>query len=174
MSDDLTVLDGIGERYADRLRDAGIESFADLADADVDALADELDVETDRVADWRDAAADRVDDADDSTEESDDDGSTDEAWADEGSDDAAPAGPLEIRQTVEETAGDVIGRPLDGVAEIRQTEDGWIVQVDVVERPAVPDSQDILGLYELTLDGSANMRGYERLRRYRRSDTEPE
>jgi polyhydroxyalkanoate synthase len=55
---DLTDLDGVGPAYADRLRDAGIESVADLVDADPAALADAIGVAENRVADWVDQAGD--------------------------------------------------------------------------------------------------------------------
>ena len=78
---------------------------------------------------------------------------------------------LTVRQTVQSTAGDVIGRPFDGVSEITPTEDGWRAVVEVLERRAVPDTQDILGRYEIDLDEDGIIEGYRRLDRYRRGDT---
>ena len=80
-------------------------------------------------------------------------------------------GVLSIRQTVQSTAGKVIGRPFDGVSEITATEDGWRAVVEVLERRAVPDTQDILGRYEVELDEDGVIEGYRRLDRYRRGDT---
>lgn len=78
---------------------------------------------------------------------------------------------LEVRKLVETTASDLIGRELDGISEIRAEEDGWLVVVDLIERPAVPDSQDILGSYEIELGTGGSIQGYRRINRYRRSDT---
>lgn len=33
-------------------------------------------------------------------------------------------------------------------------DEGWRTVVEVVERNAVPDTQDIIGRYEITLDGT--------------------
>ncbi|SIR81490.1 gas vesicle protein GvpO, halophile-type [Natronorubrum thiooxidans] len=81
------------------------------------------------------------------------------------------AGVLTVRQTVQSTAGELIGREFDAVSEIAPTDDGWRAVVEVVERRAVPDTQDIIGRYEIELDDDATVHGYRRLDRYRRGDT---
>ncbi|ADJ15302.1 class III poly(R)-hydroxyalkanoic acid synthase subunit PhaC [Halalkalicoccus jeotgali] len=57
--DTLESISGIGPSYADRLREAGIESIADLEAADPADLAERTDLSTERVRDWVEAAADR-------------------------------------------------------------------------------------------------------------------
>lgn len=81
------------------------------------------------------------------------------------------AGVLAVRRTVQSTAGELIGREFDAVSEISPTDDGWRAIVEVVERRAVPDTQDIVGRYEIELDDDATVHGYRRLDRYRRGDT---
>ncbi|ELY63795.1 gas vesicle protein GvpO, halophile-type [Natrinema versiforme] len=81
------------------------------------------------------------------------------------------AGILAVRQTVQSTAGQLIGHEFDGVSEISPTDEGWRAVVEVVERRAVPDTQDIIGRYEIELDTEATVHGYRRLDRYRRGDT---
>ncbi|RQG95916.1 gas vesicle protein GvpO, halophile-type [Natrarchaeobius chitinivorans] len=80
-------------------------------------------------------------------------------------------GVLAVRRTVQSTASDLIGREFDAVSEIVPTDDGWLATVEVVERRAIPDTQDIIGRYEIELDGNATVHGYRRLDRYRRGDT---
>ncbi len=81
------------------------------------------------------------------------------------------AGVLAVRRTVQSTAGDLIGREFDAVSEITPTDEGWRAVVEVVERRSVPDTQDVIGRYEIELDESATVHGYRRLDRYRRGDT---
>jgi polyhydroxyalkanoate synthase len=50
------AIDGIGPTYAERLREAGIETTADLADADAADIADAADVGLTRAEDWRSQA----------------------------------------------------------------------------------------------------------------------
>jgi len=49
---DLEEIDGVGPAYAERLRDAGVGSVADLARADAADLADAADVPASRLEDW--------------------------------------------------------------------------------------------------------------------------
>lgn len=80
-------------------------------------------------------------------------------------------GVLAIRQIVRSTASELIGRPFDGVTEISATQEGWRAVVEVVERRAVPDTQDVIGRYEIELGEDGVVEGYRRLDRYRRGDT---
>ncbi|GKZ12207.1 gas vesicle protein [Haladaptatus sp. T7] len=70
-------------------------------------------------------------------------------------------------------AGDLIGSPLDGIVEVgEQDDDGWRVVAEVVERTAVPDTQDILGRYVISLELDGTVHGYGRAGRYRRGSVE--
>lgn len=78
----------------------------------------------------------------------------------------------EIRDKVKSTAEEIVGHPLSGITSIDQQDGTWTVAVEVVERESVPDTQDILGRYELRLDEDHTVTGYRRTHRYRRADTE--
>jgi hypothetical protein len=80
---------------------------------------------------------------------------------------------IEIRNQVIELSTDVIGRGLDGIIEVSRDEDNRRAVVEIIERRSVPDTQDILGQYEIELDESGEVIGYRRLEKYRRSDTGP-
>jgi len=80
---------------------------------------------------------------------------------------------IEIRNQVIELSTDVIGRGLDGIIEVTRNDDNWRAVVEIIERRSVPDTQDILGQYEIELDESGEVIGYRRLEKYRRSDTGP-
>ncbi|MBI4530709.1 MAG: gas vesicle protein [Candidatus Latescibacteria bacterium] len=58
------------------------------------------------------------------------------------------------------------------VTGVSVSEDGWRVVIEMVERKAIPDTQDILGAYEVRLDNSGHVTGYERKRVRRRMDLE--
>ncbi|WP_255193946.1 gas vesicle protein GvpO, halophile-type [Natronobeatus ordinarius] len=86
-------------------------------------------------------------------------------------DDDRIEGLMAVRETVQLTATDLVGYEFNSVSEITATEDGWRATVDVIERRAVPDTQDILGRYEIELDEDGVVEGYRRIDRYRRGDT---
>lgn len=60
------------------------------------------------------------------------------------------------------------GREAEGVTGLERTDDGWRVEVEVVEVRRIPDTTDVLALYEVTLDEDGELEGYRRLRRYGR------
>ena len=51
-----------------------------------------------------------------------------------------------------------------------KADDGWHVAVELVERAAVPDSGDLLGIYEVQLNHTGDVTRYERTRVRRRND----
>jgi len=59
----------------------------------------------------------------------------------------------------------------DGVTGLSKTEEGWAVLLEALERKAIPDTMDVLGLYELHLDNEGNLLGLERKKLRKRGDT---
>jgi hypothetical protein len=62
-------------------------------------------------------------------------------------------------------------KPADGVTGLSKTEEGWSVLLEALERKAIPDTMDVLGLYELRLDNEGNLLGLERKKLRKRGDT---
>jgi hypothetical protein len=58
------------------------------------------------------------------------------------------------------------GREPEAVIGIRRTEDGWEVELEVVESRRIPDSTDILATYRVETDEQGDLMGYHRVRRY--------
>jgi hypothetical protein len=63
-------------------------------------------------------------------------------------------------------------RKVSSVTAISKTEDGWRVLVELVERASIPDTMDLIGVYEVRLDAEGELAGYERIRMRRRCDLE--
>ncbi len=67
----------------------------------------------------------------------------------------------------------LLKKKAEGIVSIARTgENGgeWKVLAEVLERKAVPDTQDILGTYELKLTGDLELTGYRRIGMRRRSE----
>ncbi|CAG6396364.1 gas vesicle protein [Streptomyces cocklensis] len=63
----------------------------------------------------------------------------------------------------------LIGHETEGCSEVTPADDhGWRVAVDVVEVPRIPDTTSLLATYEVDLADDGTLRGYRRVRRYRR------
>lgn len=156
-----------GERCSRPAQDDGFCYQHDESDQTVsDSQAVEDEQERDEQAD--ESQSQELGSADMTAEEKTD---PDEVDADVETDHDEIAGVLAVRRRVQSTAGELIGREFDAVSEIAPTDDGWRAVVEVVERRAVPDTQDIIGRYEIELDDDATVHGYRRLDRYRRGDT---
>jgi hypothetical protein len=62
--------------------------------------------------------------------------------------------------------------PIDGVNGLSKTEEGWVVSLEALERRAIPDTMDMLGLYEIPLNNEGNLLGFERKKLRKRGQTE--
>ena len=59
----------------------------------------------------------------------------------------------------------------EGVTSLSKREDGWTVSIEVVERKGIPDTMDILGLYEIILNDEGDLMSLERKKLRKRGDT---
>lgn len=85
-----------------------------------------------------------------------------------------PIGLAEARDAALDAAEELIDHPLDSVIRIEQDGDGWRTLVEVVERSAIPDTQDILGRYEIVVDRTGTLQQYGLEERYRRGESRDE
>jgi hypothetical protein len=69
---------------------------------------------------------------------------------------------------------ELTGRDAEGVTGLERTDDGWKVQVEVVEVRRIPDTTDMLALYEVEVDPQGELMGYRRLQRYSRGASRTE
>lgn len=90
------------------------------------------------------------------------------------SDDPDRVGLATVQATARDAVSELLAHEFDGFVAVEPTEDGWRALVEVVERHAVPDTQDVLGRYELTLAADGSLTGYELRERYRRGETREE
>ncbi len=64
----------------------------------------------------------------------------------------------------------MLNRKTEGITSLSAEDDGWKVNVEVLERKAVPDTQDLLGTYELKLTGNGDLISYKRTMMRKRGD----
>ena len=63
---------------------------------------------------------------------------------------------------------ELTGKESEGVTGLNRDDDGWTVEVEVVEVRRIPNTTDVLAVYEVRTDEHGNLLGYRRLRRYAR------
>ena len=77
---------------------------------------------------------------------------------------------LNLVRNAREQLGELTGLQVGSTVSVRKDESGWCVQIEVVEKKSMPDSQDILATYELLLDEEGNMLTFSRIGMRRRTD----
>ena len=78
------------------------------------------------------------------------------------------ATPAEIVREARTQLSQLTGLEPDTVSSLSKTEEGWSVEVEMVELKHVPNSRDVLATYQVILDDEGNVQRYQRTRRYRR------
>jgi hypothetical protein len=78
----------------------------------------------------------------------------------------------EIAAQARELLQSLRGVDAESVSAIGRTPHGWRVALEVVELRRIPDSTDVLASYEVQLDDDGKFLGFERGRRYNRSQAE--
>jgi hypothetical protein len=62
-------------------------------------------------------------------------------------------------------------RHVEGIAGVSRDDDGWRVEVEVLELSRIPPTTDVLAIYAVYVDADGEMIEYERLERYVRGRT---
>lgn len=66
---------------------------------------------------------------------------------------------------------DLTEHDVEGVVSVERSDDGWRVGVEVVESHRIPESCDILAIYEVGLEAGGDLASYRRTERYARGQT---
>jgi hypothetical protein len=86
---------------------------------------------------------------------------------------SAPRRPrgIDLARAAAQQLGELTGREAEGVTGLERTDDGWKAQVEVLELRRIPETTDVLALYEVDLDSEGDVEGYRRLHRYTRGES---
>ena len=76
-----------------------------------------------------------------------------------------------VRSALQQFAGLTRLEPV-GATGVRREQDGWSVLVDVVELERIPSTTSVMATYRVDVDGSGDLTGYERLRRFNRGSVD--
>lgn len=72
----------------------------------------------------------------------------------------------DIAESAARQLADVAGKRPEAVTGLQRTDEGWQVEVEVLELSRVPNTTDVLAAYEVTVDRNGELEGYRRVRRY--------
>jgi hypothetical protein len=76
--------------------------------------------------------------------------------------------PGAIVRTVLHDVAELTGKPTSGVTALERDDDGWLVEVEVVEDRRIPSSSDVLATYRAEVTPEGDLTALRRTRRYPR------
>lgn len=71
-------------------------------------------------------------------------------------------------RTAAAAVAELTGHRPETVVSIQPADGGWTIGVEVVETERIPDTADILAIYEVVLDAGGELKSYRRTSRYAR------
>ncbi|MGW0904532.1 gas vesicle protein GvpO [Streptomyces sp. NPDC002853] len=77
-------------------------------------------------------------------------------------------GPMEVLRIARTQLAELTGMAAESVSSFEQTEDGWTLEIEVLELTRVPDTMSLLASYQVECDPQGELLGYRRVRRYER------
>ncbi|MFF0199697.1 gas vesicle protein [Streptomyces sp. NPDC005017] len=81
--------------------------------------------------------------------------------------------PMEVLRDARDQLAELTGMDTESVSSFERTEDGWSLEVEVLELARVPDTMSLMGSYQVDLDPEGRLTGYRRVRRYERGRADP-
>ncbi|MFI6438631.1 gas vesicle protein [Streptomyces sp. NPDC050759] len=76
--------------------------------------------------------------------------------------------PMEVLRNARTQLAELTGMAAENVSSFEQTEDGWSLEIEVLELSRVPDTMSLMASYQVDLDPEGQLTGYRRVRRYER------
>ncbi len=77
-------------------------------------------------------------------------------------------GPMQVLRHARTQLAELTGMTPESVSSFEQTDDGWTLEVEVLELERVPDTMSLMASYLVELDPHGELTGYRRVRRYER------
>ncbi|CAL9646706.1 gas vesicle protein [Streptomyces sp. enrichment culture] len=84
------------------------------------------------------------------------------------SQESRPRKPMEVLREARAQLAELTGMTAESVSSFEQTEEGWALEVEVLELERVPDTMSLMASYQVELDAEGQLTGYRRVRRYER------
>lgn len=76
--------------------------------------------------------------------------------------------PMEVLRQARGQLAELTGMEAESVSSFEQTEEGWALEIEVLELERVPDTMSLMASYQVELDPDGQLTGYRRVRRYER------
>ena len=76
----------------------------------------------------------------------------------------------EVQKKVIPEIKGLLNKEPEAISSVEKTKEGWILQCDVLEKKSVPETYDLLKIFEFKLDNNGKITGFKQLKKIRRGD----
>ena len=80
----------------------------------------------------------------------------------------ATRSPAEVARRAMQELADLVGSDPERVIGLERADEGWRIEIEIVETRRIPDTADVLAVYEVEADRMGRLTGYRRTQRYQR------
>ena len=77
---------------------------------------------------------------------------------------------LEIQEKVAPQIQKLLNKTPEGISSLEKTDGGWKLLCDVLDKKAIPETYDLLKVFEFVLDKEAKVTSFKLLKKIRRGD----
>ena len=77
---------------------------------------------------------------------------------------------IELQKKVFPEIKELLKKEPETISSIEKTNEGWTVQCEVLEKKSVPETFDLLKIFEFRLDNNCKIKGFSQLKKIRRGD----
>lgn len=77
---------------------------------------------------------------------------------------------MEIHKKVFPQIKDLLKKEPETISLLEKSQDGWTIQCDVLEKKAIPETFDLLKIFEFKLDNIGRITSFKQIRKIRRGD----
>ncbi len=77
---------------------------------------------------------------------------------------------IELREKIIPEITQLLKKEPESISSVEETEDGWIIHCDVLEKKSVPETFDLLKIFEFRLNQNAKITGFKEIKKIRRGD----
>ena len=77
---------------------------------------------------------------------------------------------IEMQNKVLPEIKELLKKEPESISSVEKSEDGWVLNCEVLEKKSVPETYDLLKVFEFKLDKDGKIKGFKQLRKVRRGD----
>ena len=77
---------------------------------------------------------------------------------------------MEVQKKALPEIKELLKKEPETMSSVEKTNEGWTLQCEVLEKKSVPETFDLLKVFEFKLDTNAKIKGFKQLKKIRRGD----